>query len=220
MEPKATLTYPAPQVEHDRVYRSIAQAASSSSLRGDGQRPALGERAVQAVTGWCFTPDRQWLAKLLGLALGSQAWVAWSLRNEPHLGVANALAFYQLTSATSDLVMWIWLAEDGIFSAGTSIVVRAITTHYMLGLLLVRAIRGSSTMPARRLPPGERAGHEPETSALDCGRGLAPATSHCCDGRSFWHAAEWVYWTGPSRGRYAWHLARPTPGSPASTRRA
>jgi hypothetical protein len=29
--------------------------------------------------------------------------------------------------------MWIWLADDPIFSGGTSIVVLAITTHYMLG---------------------------------------------------------------------------------------
>jgi len=31
------------------------------------------------------------LTKLLGLALASQAWVAWVLRNEPHLGVAKGL---------------------------------------------------------------------------------------------------------------------------------
>jgi hypothetical protein len=49
------------------------------------------------------------------------------------LGLAKPLAFYQLTSATSDWVMWIWLADDPIFSGGTSIVVLAITTHYMLG---------------------------------------------------------------------------------------
>jgi hypothetical protein len=54
--------------------------------------------------------------------------------------------------------MWIWLADDGIFSGGTTIVVLAITTHYTLGLLLVRAIRLASTEPARNLPHGERAG--------------------------------------------------------------
>jgi hypothetical protein len=48
------------------------------------------------------------------------------LRNEPHLGVAKGLAFYQLASATADWVMWIWLAGEGIFSGGTAIVVVAI----------------------------------------------------------------------------------------------
>jgi hypothetical protein len=107
---------------------------------------------VDAVTGWVLTPDGQWLTKLLGLALASQAWVAWTLRNEPHLGVAKGLAFYQLASATADWVMWIWLADDGIFSGGTTIVVAAITTHYALGFLLVRAIRrtASATAPGRQ----------------------------------------------------------------------
>ena len=71
---------------------------------------------VENVTGWVLTADGQWLTKLLGLALASQAWVAWTLRDEPHLGVAKGLAFYQLASATADWVMWIWLADDGVFS--------------------------------------------------------------------------------------------------------
>ena len=75
--------------------------------------------------------------------------MAWTLRDEPHLGVAKALAFYQVASATADWVMWIWLSDDGIFSNGTAIVVAAIVTHYALGLLLVRAIRRTSTAAAR-----------------------------------------------------------------------
>jgi hypothetical protein len=104
---------------------------------------------VENVTGWVLTADGQWLAKLLGLALFSQAWVAWVLRNDPHLGVARGLAFYQIASATADWVMWIWLSDDGIFSNGTAIVVAAIVTHYALGLLLVRAIRRASTAASR-----------------------------------------------------------------------
>ena len=103
---------------------------------------------VENVTGWVLTADGQWLTKLLGLALASQAWVAWTLRDEPHLGVARALAFYQLASATADWVMWIWLADDGVFSNGTGIVVVAIVTHYLLGFLLVRAIRAASRAPS------------------------------------------------------------------------
>jgi hypothetical protein len=108
---------------------------------------------VEAVTGWVLTADGQWLTKLLGLALASQAWVAWTLRNNPHLGVAKGLAFYQLASATADWVMWIWLADEGIFSGGTVIVVLAIITHYLLGLLLVRAIRGTQATIARSPEP-------------------------------------------------------------------
>jgi hypothetical protein len=111
---------------------------------------------VENVTGWVLTADGQWLTKLLGLALFSQAWVAWVLRNEPHLGVAKGLAFYQLASASADWVMWIWLADDGIFSNGGAIVVAAIVTHYLLGLLLVRAIRRAST--ATTQPPARAAG--------------------------------------------------------------
>lgn len=113
---------------------------------------------VEAVTGWVLTPDGQWVVKLLGLALASQAWVAWTLRAQPHLGVAKALAFYQVASATADWVMWIWLADDGIFSGGTGIVVLAIITHYLLGFLLVRAIRAASTTSPLPRPDGERAG--------------------------------------------------------------
>ena len=108
---------------------------------------------VENVTGWVLTADGQWLAKLLGLALFSQAWVAWVLRNDPHLGVARGLAFYQIASATADWVMWIWLSDDGIFSNGTAIVVAAIVTHYALGLLLVRAIRSASTAATRAPEP-------------------------------------------------------------------
>jgi hypothetical protein len=149
-----------------------------------------------------LTPGGQWLAKLLGLA--------------------NALAFYQLTSATSDWVMWIWLADDGIFSGGTSIVVLPITTHYMLGLLPVRAIRAASTEPARTRPHGERGGHhDAETGALDCGRGSTPATSHRCDGRSFWRAGQvCVLDARHSRRRYGRHLACPSSGNPPATQRA
>lgn len=43
---------------------------------------------VLSVTGWVLNADGQWLAKLLGMALASQAWVAWTL------------------SATVDWVMW------------------------------------------------------------------------------------------------------------------
>jgi hypothetical protein len=110
---------------------------------------------VEAVTGWVLTADGQWLTKLLGLALASQAWVAWTLRNNPHLGVAKGLAFYQLASATADWVMWIWLADEGIFSGGTVIVVLAIITHYLLGLLLVQAIRGTQTTIARSPEPAK-----------------------------------------------------------------
>jgi hypothetical protein len=108
---------------------------------------------IGSITGWELSADGQWIAKLLAIALLSQAWIAWTLRKEPHLGVAKGLAFYQLASATADWVMWIWLADEGIFSGGTTIVVAAIVTHYLLGLLLVLAIREVSTSAASTPQP-------------------------------------------------------------------
>ncbi|HEV2874622.1 MAG TPA: hypothetical protein VGW14_05680 [Thermoleophilaceae bacterium] len=98
---------------------------------------------IEAVTGWVLSADGKWLVKLLGLALASQAWVAWTLRKQPHIGVAKALALYQLGSATADWVMWIVLADHGVFSTtlGQILVLISIPTHYAIGFLLVRAIR-------------------------------------------------------------------------------
>ena len=115
---------------------------------------------IEAVTGWVLSADGKWLVKLLGLALASQAWVAWTLRNQPHLGVAKALALYQLGSATADWVMWIALADQNVFSTtlGQALVIVSIPTHYALGFLLVRAIRRAparqdETAPQRTFPP-------------------------------------------------------------------
>ena len=111
---------------------------------------------IEAVTGWVLSADGKWLVRLLGLALASQAWVAWTLRHRPHLGVATALALYQLGSATADWVMWIVLADQGVFSTtlGQTLVMISIPTHYALGLLLVRAIRRATAPQAHASPPG------------------------------------------------------------------
>ena len=101
---------------------------------------------VLPLTGWDLNADGQWIVKLLGVALASQAWVAWVLREEPPLGIAKALAFYQFASATVDWVMWLALADQGIFStsAGRIGVLLAIPSHYALAILLLAAIRKSS----------------------------------------------------------------------------
>jgi hypothetical protein len=101
---------------------------------------------VASVTGWQLSPDGQWITKLLAVALLSQALVAWTLRDRPDLGVALALAVYQLLSATADWVMWIVLADDGVFASTTAkaLVIAAIPSHYVLGLLLLRAIRAEA----------------------------------------------------------------------------
>jgi hypothetical protein len=98
---------------------------------------------VQSVTGWVLTADGQWLAKLMGVALASQAWIAWTFRHQPHLGVARALALYQIGSATVDWVMWLALADQQIFSTtlGRTTVIASILVHYTLGMLLVVGIR-------------------------------------------------------------------------------
>ena len=113
---------------------------------------------VGAVTGWVLTPDGQWVTKLMGGALASQAWVAWTIRKEPHLGVARALAFYQIVSGTIDWAMWLAMADQGIFStaAARAGVIASIGIHYTLGVLLIFAIRAHARSLTQGSPLGER----------------------------------------------------------------
>ena len=110
--------------------------------------------SVLTVTGWVLSPDGQWVAKLLSVALASQAWVAWTLRDQPHLGVAKALAFYQVGSATADWVMWLTLAHQDVFSTAAARfgVLASIPTLYTIGLLLVLAIRAASQTRTAHVP--------------------------------------------------------------------
>jgi hypothetical protein len=103
----------------------------------------LPPNVLHAVTGWDLNPDGQWIARLLAVALASQALVAWVLRHRPHLGVAGSLAFYQMASATVDWV--VWLTIPGVFASTQAKVgvVVAVTTHYLIGLLLILGIRAS-----------------------------------------------------------------------------
>lgn len=97
---------------------------------------------VRPITGWELNADGHWITKLLGLALGIQAYIAWILRKNPHLGVAKGLAFYQVVSATIDWVMWAVMKEEGIFnnSLAQLTVIAAIASHYILGVLLFVSI--------------------------------------------------------------------------------
>ena len=99
-------------------------------------------RFVEPLTGWVLNADGQWIVKLLAVALLTQAFVAWMFRKAPHLGVAKALAFYQIASATVDWVMWIAMRDSGIFSTSLArtTVIAAIVSHYILGILLVVGI--------------------------------------------------------------------------------
>lgn len=98
--------------------------------------------AVTPITGWVLNADGHWVVKLLGVALLTQAYIAWIFRKAPHRGVAKALAFYQVASATVDWVMWIAMADAGIFSTtlAQTTVIAAIVSHYALGALLIVAI--------------------------------------------------------------------------------
>jgi hypothetical protein len=97
---------------------------------------------VRSVTGWELTPDGHWITKLMGIALLSQAYIAWIFRKNPHLGIAKGLAFYQIASATADWVMWLVLKNEGIFnnSLAQATVTAAIISHYILGILLIAGI--------------------------------------------------------------------------------
>jgi hypothetical protein len=98
---------------------------------------------VAPATGWLLNPYGHWITKLLAVALASQALTAWVLRDEPHLGVATALASYQVGSATVDWVMWLSMADEGLFAGAQARVgvLFAIPSHYLLGILLFRAVR-------------------------------------------------------------------------------
>lgn len=132
------------------LFRVVAIVEAIYALIGLVTPPDL----VLTVTGWVLSPDGQWVAKLLSVALASQAWVAWTLRDQPHLGVAKALAFYQIGSATADWVMWLTLADQQVFStvAARVGVLASIPTHYSIGLLLVFAIRAACQTRRAHVP--------------------------------------------------------------------
>src|SRR5262245_41165353 len=75
----------------------------------------LPPSVIHVVPGWSLTPDGHWLAKLMGMALASQALVAWWLRKEPPPRIALALGLYQVGAATIDWVMLLALQDQGIF---------------------------------------------------------------------------------------------------------
>jgi hypothetical protein len=132
------------------LFRVVAIVEAIYALIGLLTPPGL----VLTITGWVLSPDGHWVAKLLSVALASQAWVAWTLRDQPQLGVARALALYQIGSATADWMMWLTLADQGVFSTtATKIgVLASIPTHYTIGLLLVLGIRAASVARAVRVP--------------------------------------------------------------------
>jgi hypothetical protein len=105
-------------------------------------------RLVTSVTGWVLNADGHWIVKLLGVALLTQAAVAWTFRHTPHLGVAKVLAFYQFASATADWIMWIAMKDAGIFSTPLArvTVLAAIVSHYALGILLALGIARASRL--------------------------------------------------------------------------
>jgi hypothetical protein len=100
---------------------------------------------VYPLTGWSLSADGQWVTKLLAVALLSQAWIAWTMRNQPHQSVALALALYQVGSATADWVMWLSLADQGVFATALARagVIVSIPLHYAIGILLLLAVAQS-----------------------------------------------------------------------------
>lgn len=100
---------------------------------------------VRPLTGWELTADGHWITKLMGVALLTQAYIAWICRKNPHLVIAKGLAFYQVASATVDWVMWLTMKNEGIFNnpLAQTTVIAAIVSHYILGILLIIGISRS-----------------------------------------------------------------------------
>lgn len=102
----------------------------------------LPPSVIPVVTGWNLNADGHWIAKLIGLSLGTMGYIAWIFRNNPNIAVAKALAAYQMASATMDWVMWLVMKDEGIFNsayAQTTVIV-AIVSHYFFGFLLIVGI--------------------------------------------------------------------------------
>jgi hypothetical protein len=102
---------------------------------------------IPMVTGWNLSPDGHWIAKLIGLSLGTMGYMSWIFRKNPHVGVAKGLAFYQIASATMDWTMWLVMKDEGIFnnSLAETTVIAAIVSHYFFGILLIIAINKSKS---------------------------------------------------------------------------
>jgi hypothetical protein len=96
---------------------------------------------VKPLLGWQLNPDGQWVTKLLGAALATQALTAWVLRKDPPVAMAYVFAAYQIGATLVDAVLWATLADQGIFTvplARYSVIV-AIPTHFLIGVLLIVA---------------------------------------------------------------------------------
>jgi hypothetical protein len=96
---------------------------------------------VEPLLGWNLSPDGQWVTKLLGCALLTQAGVAWVLRREPPLAVAWVLALYQFGAALTDVLIWVALADEGIFATTLAryTVIASILAHSAVGALIALA---------------------------------------------------------------------------------
>lgn len=104
---------------------------------------------VYPLFGWDMSPDGHWALKLLGVALGSQALTAWVLRDDPPPAVALCLAVYQIGATIVDIVLWLLLADRGIFAApiARGMILVAIPTHLILGVLLAAAAAQAQRRP-------------------------------------------------------------------------
>lgn len=102
---------------------------------------------IPLVTGWNLNADGHWIAKILGLSLGVMGYIAWIFRKNPHVKIAQGLAFYQIASATMDWVMWLVMKDEGIFNSAfaQNTVVAAVVSHYFFGILLLIALNKSKS---------------------------------------------------------------------------
>lgn len=96
---------------------------------------------VHNLLGWNLSADGQWVTKLLGCALASQAALAWVLRRDPPVAVAWILGLYQIGATLTDIGIWISLADQGVFSTQLArwSVMTAIPTHFVIGVLVLIA---------------------------------------------------------------------------------
>lgn len=116
-----------------RLFIVVAIVEALYGLAGLGIPPS----AIGSLLGWDLSPDGQWVTKLLGAALFTQAATAWFLRERATREVAVIFAAYQLLAVCIDAVVLTSL--DGALAnpmARASALI-AIPTHGIIGLLLL-----------------------------------------------------------------------------------
>lgn len=94
-------------------------------------------------TGWDLSADGQFVLKCAGFSMLTQAYYAWTFREERNTSIAKGLALTQLAIGNLNWIMYLLLKDEGIFSTGLQVQAMIIFTTFMhnaLGVLLIAGV--------------------------------------------------------------------------------